>query len=266
MKINDYRQNSYIEIKKDSSFKGESSDLQATQALNTDLVQKPHDAAQTEDKKHKKFDLPVFVSTMLGAVVPIIAIRKYQGKALKAGALKDMDFAGKAKTFFKSLNIKYELKEMLLISFGSVAGGLFGGLVSGKKEDKKSKVKESVFQALNVAIPTTLVATLLDAAEKSKKAKGILPKIAAVVLGIGVGMPSAAILSNDINSSVIDRDNQQQRKLSLKDCFVHIDDLLGALVLAKIPFADKLHVEKILPALYMLCGYEAGSKKAEPKV
>jgi hypothetical protein len=38
----------------------------------------------------------------------------------------------------------------------------------------------------------------------------------------------------------------------------NIDDLIGVLVLAKFPIAEKLHIDKFLPAIYAFCGYRAG--------
>lgn len=206
-------------------------------------------------------NIPVTATTTLGTILPFLIIRKYQGKTLEKAALQGMDFISKAKTVLKSYNIEYGLKEMLLTSFGSIAGGLSGGILFNKEESKKAKIKESVFQFANIAIPTSIVAGLLKFTDKSKNFKGVLPKIASVIMGIGVGMPIASFLSNELNNSIIDKSNQNKRKICLKDCFVHIDDLVGALALAKIPFADKLHVDKILPVFYGLCGYEAGTKK-----
>jgi hypothetical protein len=203
----------------------------------------------------------VLLATIAGTILPILLIRKYQGKTLQSGTFKGLDFKTKTKEILKSFNIEYGLKEMLFTSFGSTLGGLSGGLLFDKKENKKCKIKESVFQLSNIAIPTSIIAGLLKLTEKCKNPKAILPKIAAVITGIGVGMPIAAITSNKINNTIVDKDNQSKRKLKIKDCFVHIDDLVGALILTKIPFADKLHADKILPALYGICGYEAGTKQ-----
>lgn len=212
------------------------------------------------NKKSKKFSLPVFLVTVAGTLLPIFIIRKYQNKTLKQDTLKNLDFSSKMKKFIKSFNIEYGLKEMLFTSVGSVLGGLSGGLLFKKDENKKTKVKESVFQVCNIAVPTSIVAGLLKLTEKNKNFKGALPKIISVAIGIGAGMPIAATVSNGINNGLLDKENPNRRKLKLKDCFVHIDDLVGALVLARIPFADKLHVDKILPVLYGVCGYEAGVK------
>lgn len=212
------------------------------------------------NQQSEKFSIPVLLATVMGTLIPIFAIRKYQNRTLKSDALKDLYFPSKAKKLFKSFNINYGLKEMLFTSFGSVLGGLLGGLLFKKDENKKTKIKESVFQVCNIAIPTSIVAGLLKITEKNKKLKGVLPKILSVAIGIGAGMPIAAMVSNNINNGLVDKENPNIRNLKLKDCFVHIDDLVGALVLARIPFADKLHVDKILPVLYGVCGYEAGVK------
>lgn len=215
----------------------------------------------TNKKEPKKNNFLIFLTTVAGTLLPILVIRKYQGKTLNTGVLKGLDFKSKAKEVFKSFNIEYGLKEMLFTSFGSILGGLSGGLLFKKDENKKNKIKESIFQFSNSSIPTIIVAGLLKLAEKSKNPKAILPKITAVITGIGAGMPIAAITSNKINNTIVDKDNSCKRKLRVKDCFVHLDDLIGALVLAKIPFADKLHVDKILPVLYGMCGYESGVKR-----
>lgn len=211
-----------------------------------------------EEKTTKKVNMPVIATTIAGTVIPMLIIRKHQGKSLKTNALKGLNLFSKAKTVLKSFNIEYGLKEMIFSGAGSVLGGLSGGLLFNKNENKKHKIKESVFQLANIAIPTSIVAFLLN---KSKNLKGVFPKIASVAGGIAVGMPIVAFLSNKINNTFIDKDNLSKRKICLKDYFIQIDDVIGALILAKIPFASKLHADKALPALYGLCGYEAGTKK-----
>lgn len=215
------------------------------------------------DKKSKNSKLPVIATTIAGTLISMAIIRQYQGKTLKADAFVGKNYADKTKTFLKSFNIEYGLKEMIITSFGSIVGGLTGGLAFGKHSDneKKKKIKEAVFQFNNVLIPTSIVAFLLKASEKSKSFKGIWSKVASIGLGIGLGMPTAAAISNKINNSVVDPHKAANRKLKIKDCFVHVDDIISALVLTKMPFAQKLNVEKFLPVIYGLCGYETGVKK-----
>lgn len=254
MKINNYQINS--NARKNLAFTGE-----VSEPKNQEKTQIEKISQKTQEKeKSKKFNFPVLINTIAGTILPILVIRKYQGIGLKNDALKGMNFKAKAKEVLKSFNIEYGLKEMLFTGFGSIVGGLLGGLIFNKDENKKCKIKEAIFQFGNIAIPTSIVAGLLNLTEKCKKPKAILPKVLAVIAGVGTGMPIAAITSNKINNTIVDKDNPCKRKLKFKDCFVHIDDLVGALVLAKIPFADKLHADKILPALYGMCGYEAGAK------
>jgi hypothetical protein len=68
-------------------------------------------------------------------------------------------------------------------------------------------------------------------------------------------MPLAAAVANKITDP---NDFEADRKINAKDLVVNLDDALGALVLAKIPIVDKLHAEKLLPAIYAWCGYRAG--------
>ena len=54
------------------------------------------------------------------------------------------------------------------------------------------------------------------------------------------------------------KDKYPDRKLTLKDTIANLDDMIGLLVLAKFPLAEKLHIEKLLPFIYALCGFRAG--------
>lgn len=223
---------------------------------------------ETKDKK-KKFDFGIAITTTAGTLLPIALIRKYQGKTIQKGALRGITTCAKIKTVLKSFDIDYGLKEILLTSCGSILGGLFGGLLGGlfdrtilgKNENKKPKIKESIFQFCTIAIPTAIVAFLLNLSDKCKNLRGIFSKIASLLIGIGAGMPLSVMLFNKINNNYIDKNKQQKRKLRPKDYFVHIDDIIGALILAKIPLANKLHTDRILPLLYGTCGYEVGTKK-----
>lgn len=275
------------------------------QYIATSQNTKPAALALVEPKLEKeKFNSTVAITTAVGTILPILLIRKYQGKIIPKGSFKNVPqelknliaaFKPKdgdslkvslkkadiksIKDIVKSFHIDYELPEMLLVSFSSIAGGLTGGLISDKKEKPVTKVKESIFQFINVAIPTSIVAGLLGVTKKYPKLSGTLPKIAAVALGIGGGMPLAAVVSNAINTSIVDKDCRTKRELKLKDCFVHVDDVLGAILLAKGSIAkpaagtaasaaasaagDVLEglVSAVLPFLYASCGYEAGTKK-----
>lgn len=212
----------------------------------------------------EKFSFPVLATTIAGTLIPMLFIRHKQGLNLKEGALKNLIFSQKAKAVLKSFDIEYKLKEMLMVSSGSVLGGLAGGLLFDKSKEKDSKiakVKESVFQIFNVSVPIVIGDQIVKFTEK-KQWKNPLVQLATAVVAVGAGMPIAAKISNTINNKVVDKEHPDNRKLRIKDAFVHIDDFAGVIALSKIPLAQQLHVERILPFLYASCGYESGSKES----
>ena len=90
--------------------------------------------------------------------------------------------------------------------------------------------------------------------ENSKSLKdNKIARIVGIAASLLVGMKGAAVLSNFINDP---NDKVPDRKLTMKDAVANIDDALGALAIAKVPFADK--VEKIIPLIFVWCGYRAG--------
>lgn len=56
-----------------------------------------------------------------------------------------------------------------------------------------------------------------------------------------------------------------KRELKLIDMIANLDDAVAILVLAKIPFADKIHIERALPFIYSFCGYRSGSADVKHK-
>lgn len=171
----------------------------------------------------------VAAGSAVGTVLPMLLLAKKQNS--------------------KIYNIKYGLKEMILVSAGSIAGGLASGTIFDKKEHRKQKVHESVFQFMNASVPPLLTAGLYSFS------KNIKYRIASTVVGLFGGMHIAAKLSNKINDP---HDKEPDRKLTFKDSIANIDDALGVLILAKVPIAEKLHVDKTLPMIYSWCGYRAG--------
>lgn len=158
----------------------------------------------------------------------------------------------KVKNPFK---LHYGLKEMIVLSGASISGGVAVGMIGEDRKTRANKAKEGLFQFLNASIPTWIVGGALKLCEESKNYNNLPGKILSVALGLIVGMYGAAALSNLICDP---HDKRPDRKLTLRDCLVNIDDALGVLVLAKFPCADKLHVEKLLPAIFAYCGYRAG--------
>ena len=154
------------------------------------------------------------------------------------------------------IKVKYELPQVIGLSTASILGGVATGIAADKKANKKRKVQEGVFQFMNATIPTLLVGGAMKLIEDNVKYKDSKPvKVAAIVTSLIAGMPLAAFISNIINDP---KDKEPDRKLTLKDSVINMDDALGALVVAKIPVVEHLHLDKLMPAVFAWCGYRAG--------
>ncbi len=189
-----------------------------------------------KDKNDKKTKISVAAGAAIGTLLPLALFAKKQ----KVNPFK----------------LHYGLKELLIVSTAGIAGGTIAGMAVGKKEHRKQKLNEGVFQFMNSSVPAVLTAAILALSSKVKALNNNSFKIAGTLLGVFAGMQVAAFLSNKINDP---QDKVPDRKLTLKDSVANVDDVFGALVLAKIPIAQKLHVEKILPAIFAWCGYRAGN-------
>ncbi len=153
------------------------------------------------------------------------------------------------------LKLNYNMSDMITLSATSIAGSVAVGMIGENKTTNQNKQKEGLFQFFNASIPTWIAGGCLKLAEDSKYFNNTFGKISAMLGGLIVGMYGAASLSNVISDPY---DKQPDRKLTLLDCVANLDDAVGALVLAKFPCADKLHLESFLPLIYAYCGYRAG--------
>lgn len=176
------------------------------------------------------------IGAVVGTILPMIFMMKKQG----------------IKNPFK---IEYGLKEMLILSATSIMGGVGAGMIGNNLETNKNKYKEGVFQFMNAAVPTWLAASTLRWCETTKGMNNNFAKIVTTAATILVGMQGSASVSNMICDP---KDKHPDRKLTILDSLANIDDLVGVLVLAKFPIVAKLHLDKLLPAIYAFCGYRAG--------
>ena len=193
------------------------------------------------EKPDNKTASVIAASSVLGTLIPMMFFAKKQFGKINL------------KNLFK---IDYGVPQMLGVSAGSILGGVASGLVVDKKTSKKRKINEGVFQFMNATVPTLLVGgalKLLEDNTKYQNSKSV--RVAAVVTGLIAGMPLAAFLSNIINDP---KDKEPDRKLTLKDSIINMDDAIGALVLADFPLVKYLHLEKAMPAIFAWCGYRAG--------
>ena len=135
---------------------------------------------------------------------------------------------------------------------------------NGENTDKslaanKEKLKETVHAYATFGVPTALTAATLGLLGKTKIANKTLGQIIPIAVGIGAGMPLAHESSNWLNEK-IDK-NSEHREMKLKDYFIHIDDIIAVLILAKVPFARKIQAGRLLPIIYGMLGYEVATKK-----
>jgi hypothetical protein len=198
----------------------------------------------------KRTSVLAAIGSVIGVITPILLFSKHQNTKLKIDSLKNLA---------KSINIKYELKEILGVGIGGAMGGLAGGLLDRNERNKIDKIEEGVFQLMNIAFPALLVAGAIKICEQSKQLNKSPVKLLGSAFGMYAGVNLAVNLSNKLDDKFFDKYNHDpERKFKKKDLIVHVDDLIGALVLAKIPFAEKLHAEKILPVIFAWSGYHVG--------
>ena len=226
---NDFVKFKYLE-KVDKS--PEYPDITALSAAERFMLRRNHSRRKetTSDK------LQAAVGSVLGTIIPMAIMMKRQGVK-------------------NPLKLKYDLKEMLIISATSIMGGVGAGMIGNDAKTNWNKSREGVFQFMNAAIPTWLAAATLRWCETTPKMNNNFSKIFATIATILIGMQGAASVSNIICDP---KDNHPDRKLTFLDSLANIDDLIGVLVLAKFPIVEKLHIDKLLPAIYTFCGYRAG--------
>ena len=169
----------------------------------------------------------------------------------------------------------FKLKSMLNVNFdnmyrvmglatSAVIGGLAGGLITDKKENRKAKLKEAVHQFLgNIVTPIAIVGVATDRIKKRNfsNVKGILLSGAAAIVGVVTGVTGGNYVASKVNKAIFKENDD--RKLSAKDFGIHIDDLLTVAALSPGTEAIKGFISKALPAIFLICGYEAGTKTAQ---
>lgn len=181
--------------------------------------------------------LSITAGTLVGTAIPIIQFCKKQKVSVK--------------------KLKYSEKEMILLSTGSITGGVIGGICSDRTTNPKYKIREGIFQFFNAIVPTLMIKPILKTCEKFKPLNNTKAKAIAILGGIFSGMLIGAEISNRINRT----NNKNKRKVKFIDTIANIDVISGALIMAKFPFIGKLGVEKFLPLFYMWTGYESGKMR-----
>lgn len=169
----------------------------------------------------------------------------------------------------------FKVSDMFKINFNSVAraiglatsalaGGLAGGLIADKKENRKPKLKEAMHQFLgNIVTPISIVGigtSLIEKHNLSMVKNCIYGGIAAIV-GVGCGVTGGNYVASKVNEAIYKENDD--RKVGPKDFGIHIDDILTVMAMTNLGDKVKSFVSKALPAIFLICGYEAGTKKAQ---
>ena len=183
-------------------------------------------------------DVSIGAGTLIGTALPII------------------QFCRKQKVPVTKLN--YRETEMILLSTGSITGGVLGGVSSDRKVEPKYKIHEGITQFFNAVIPTLLINPILKTCEKIKPLNNNKAKALLLLGGIFGRMAAGAEISNKINGTTTPA---TKRKVKIIDAIANIDVISGALVMAKFPLIGKLGLEKFLPLFYMWTGYESGKMR-----
>lgn len=203
---------------------------------------------------HKRQSPLAAAGAILGVIVPTLLFAKHQKPKLKFSTVETL-----GKNLKEAIDIKYELPQILGVGLGGVAGGLLGGLADRKERNKIDKLEEATYQTMNVTFPSLLVGGGMKLVEKYKALNKPIVKILIPVVGILTGVNLAVAGANKADDLFFDKHLPDgERKFKKKDLIVHVDDLFGTLILAKIPGVDKLHVNKILPAIFAWSGYHVG--------
>ena len=223
--------------------------------------QKAHSEAANEDAKVSKTKAALL--TLAGAILPLVALNLHRG-AGKAAAEKLKSNAGFLEKLESVAGIfKTEgFADIAASSAGAVLAGTASGVSDCKNEKQKiPKYKTAIFEYMNVMIPTIFLVGFEKLAEKTGKLQSSAAKAGIIVASVAGGMFIANKGSNKVNEAVFKEKTEHKFKIS--DCFVHADDILALLVLAKNPWAAKLHVDKFLPLLYAHSGYEVATAGEE---
>jgi hypothetical protein len=192
------------------------------------------------------------IGSGLGTLIYLFALSKFnKGKNFKPKDLLNINF----KNMFKVMGL----------ATSSVIGGLTGGLITDKKENQKAKIKEAIHQFLgNIITPITIVGIACNIIEKKKmsQTKEILMSSLSAIIGVTAGVTGGNHIASKINEKIFKENDN--RKLSIKDFGIHVDDLLTVAALSP-SLGEKItkFTSKALPLIFLICGYEAGTKTQE---
>lgn len=146
------------------------------------------------------------------------------------------------------------------LATSATAGGLAGGLIADTKDTRKAKLKEGMHQFLgNIITPISIVGIATNLIEKRNlpRTKELLYSCLAAIGGVGVGVTAGNKVASKVNQLIFKEDDT--RKVKAKDFGIHVDDIMTWLALTAKTDLIKNFISKALPAVFLICGYEAGT-------
>lgn len=178
------------------------------------------------------------------------------GVGALGGTAATMMFFMKKQKIKNPFKIDYGVKQMLSMAAAANLGGILVSSIGESKSNQKKKWKEGAFQMMLTSAPMLLIEGAIRLCKRFKSLNNNVAKIVASCAGVFIGSNAALEVSNRLRSG---KDAKKpKRELKPIDMLANLDDAVAVLVLAKVPFADKLHVERALPFIYSFCGFRSG--------
>ncbi len=196
--------------------------------------------SDSEKKNFSKENLLAFIGSLGGVLTVLGGMMKHQ----------------KVKNPF---NLEYKVQHMLTMAGCADMGGILLSSAGKNSSEQKKKWEEGAFQFALTSTPLIFVDTILKQCSKasSKLINNNLTKIIASVAGVYTGSHLALWISNKLRNKK--EAQKPNRELKPVDMIANLDDAVAIMVLAKIPFADKIQIKHLLPFIYSFCGYRSGT-------
>lgn len=221
------------------------------------VAQKPANNTQAFKAQDKTHETKVKVATLTGSILTTAAYVFALAKNAQKGNFKFKDlFSVDFHNMFKVMGL----------ATSAVVGGMTGGLLTDK-ENRKAKLQEGIHQFFgNIITPITIVGIACNAIEKrnfSNPSKEIILSGLAAIAGVGAGVTGGNWFASKVNKAIFKEDDG--RHVSIKDFGIHVDDLLTVAALTPIGKSIQSFISVALPAIFQICGYEAGTHTEHDK-
>lgn len=221
------------------------------------LNEQPKHLPIKQTLQDKELEKKVKVASLTGSAITtllyLLALAKGTNK--KAFKIKDM------------LNVDFDSTIRTIgLATSALIGGLGGGLLFDNKKSQKPKLKEAMHQFLgNIITPITIVGIATSQIKKQNYSmwKSALLGGVAALFGVGLGVTGGNKIASIVNEKIFKEDDT--RKVGVKDFGIHVDDILVVMGMTDLGAAVKSFVSKALPAIFLICGYEAGTKRVQEK-